>query len=58
MEITEAQKEKIQELAERFKVEVDPETFTQGLGLPDGWVCGWIGDRIYVGISPEGVAHS
>lgn len=55
--MTAAQRETIAQLAEGFGVPVDPDTFIGRFDLPDGWVAGWVGP-IYVGISPEGDAHS
>lgn len=46
-------------LCHRYKVEFDPEKFTPAFDLPPGYVSGWIGgNRIYVGVSPEGEISS
>ena len=56
--MTEAQKDALQRLCDRYKVEFKEHEFHPGLGSPDGWVEGWIGKHIYVGCSPEGEIHS
>jgi hypothetical protein len=52
--MTEAQREALQDLCDRYKVPFDPATFHARSDLPPGYVAGWIGDRIYVGCDPEG----
>jgi len=56
--VTEAQERALRNLCERYHVEFNPETFHSRFDLPPGYVAGWIGDRIYVGCSPEGDVSS
>lgn len=44
----------LRDLCARYKVAFDPANFHVRSDLPPGYVAGWIGDRIYVGCSPEG----
>ena len=60
-ELTVKQKEKILHLADKFGVpqwRINFSEFTPRFDLPPGWVAGWIGSKIYVGISPEGESHT
>jgi hypothetical protein len=71
-EMTNQQAQTLRTLCERYGVAYDPEHYTPAFDLPTGWVNGWVGGRehatlvlggsarptIYVGVSPEGEAHS
>lgn len=37
-----------------YRVLFNPALFTPQFDLPAGYVAGWVGDHIYVGVSPEG----
>jgi hypothetical protein len=52
--MTPAQLDALARLHEAYRVPFDPEKFTPQFDLPDGYVAGWVGDRLYVGCSPEG----
>lgn len=41
-----------------YGVPFDPEAFSPAFDLPVGYVCGWIGTAIYVGVSPNGEISS
>lgn len=41
-----------------YRVPFDPEAFSPAFDLPVGYVCGWIGTAIYVGVSPNGEISS
>ena len=41
-----------------YRVPFDPEAFSPAFDLPDGYMCGWIGTAIYVGVSPNGEVSS
>lgn len=55
--MTEAQREALAALCERYDVEFDPDAFGPGFGLPSGYVAGQVGP-IYVGCDPEGQISS
>lgn len=54
MTMTPAQLDALARLHEAYRVPFDPKKFTPQFDLPDGYVAGWVGDRLYVGCSPEG----
>lgn len=61
--MTDAQREALRALSERYHVPFVEENFHPQFDLPDGWVAGWIGDTdrpriIYVGCDPDGVISS
>lgn len=59
--MTEAQRTALTKLCERYNVEFDEGHYYRQFDLPEGYLCGWIGDRIttiFVGVSPEGEIHS
>tara|TARA_Y100000310_G_C20352542_1_gene655075 strand:- start:119 stop:298 length:180 start_codon:yes stop_codon:yes gene_type:complete len=51
----------LRSICDRFEVEFDSNNFPEAGnldGLPDGYVCGWVGTSIYIGCSPEGEISS
>jgi len=52
--MTEAQQKALHDLCNRYDVPFDPANFRPTFDLPEGYVAGWIGDKIYVGCDPEG----
>lgn len=55
--MTSKQTEALRNLCEKYLTEFDSTNFldaSRSEGLPEGYVCGWIRDEIYVGCSPEG----
>lgn len=55
--MTNKQKNAINDICKRFGVPFNTNHWHQaGMldGLPVGYVCGWVGDKIYVGVSPDG----
>jgi hypothetical protein len=52
--MTDAQYQALALLHARYGVEFYPADFTPQFDLPPGYVAGWVGDKIYVGCSPEG----
>lgn len=56
--MNERQRKALKSCCERFGVEFHENNYRPGLGTPDDWREGWIGNHIYVGCSPEGEIHS
>lgn len=59
--MTDKQDQALRRLCSRYGVDFDTQTFRKASridGLPDGYVCGWVAKRIYVGCSPEGEISS
>ena len=56
--MTDVQQFALERLCKAYRVLFDPSTFTTRFDLPPGYVAGWIGDHIYVGVSPEGDVSS
>lgn len=62
--LTQAQRERLQSLCAGYRVEFNEDDYLPTFDLPTGWVAGWVGGQncpkktIYVGVSPEGDAHS
>ena len=70
-EMTQAQRSKLQQLCENYHVPFREDDYwpsAKQTGVGAGWVEGWIGGRdgsgitarrtLYVGVSPDGQAHS
>ena len=55
--MTNAQRQALQALCERYHVPFKPSDFKPAYGLPKGYVAGWVGP-IYVGVSPDGQISS
>jgi hypothetical protein len=58
MHMTAAQDTALRALCERYGVPYDPVEFRPVFDLPSGWLGGWVGTSIYVGIDPEGNVNS
>lgn len=71
--MTPEQTAKFKNLCDRYEVPFDPADYRPAFDLPDGWLSGWVGGlghgfteggnrqpatTIFVGVSPEGDAHS
>lgn len=62
--MTPQQREVLQKLCARYKVEFHHADYTPQFDLPEGYVAGWIGGTgsghrtIYIGVSPEGEISS
>lgn len=56
--MNEAQRKALAELCERYGVAFDPANFGPTYGLPSGYVAGWIGSNIYVGVDQDGRVSS
>jgi hypothetical protein len=55
------QREALKRLCERYKVPFEEEnfhTYPADSWMMPLWAEGWIGDKVYVGCSPEGDIHS
>jgi len=57
-ELTDAQDEALVRIHENYGVTYDPMIFHHQFDLPPGYVAGWVGNQIYVGVSPEGEISS
>lgn len=63
-DLTPKQRERLAALCAGYKVPFREDDYLPAFDLPAGWVAGWVGGRdcqkqtIYVGVSPEGRAHS
>ena len=59
--MTDAQREALSNLCERYNVEFNESDYAPIFDLPSGWVAGWIGGearKLYVGCDPEGSISS
>lgn len=64
--MTDAQRDTLWRLCGGYNVPFREDDYTPVFDLPQGWVAGWVGGRdgtngrrtIYVGVSPQGEAHS
>jgi hypothetical protein len=55
--MTDAQRDALQKLADRYNVPFFEGDFRLAFDLPKEWLAGWVGP-ICVGVSPEGEVHS
>ena len=54
-DMTQAQYDALKALCKRYDAPFNPADFSPATyDLPEGYVCGMVGGRIYVGCSPEG----
>jgi hypothetical protein len=67
--MTDAQRDRLWQLCGSYSVAFREDDYTSAFDLPQGWVNGWVGGNrhgyggdgkltIFVGVSPEGEAHS
>jgi hypothetical protein len=56
--LTDDQEAALRSLCDRFNEDFEKCQWGTDRSLPDGYVCGWIGRRIYIGCSAEGAISS
>lgn len=59
--MNDVQRAALQRLHERYGVPFDESkfiTYPSDSWMMPGWAEGWVGDRVFVGCSPEGDIHS